>query len=403
MMFFIKTSVLVFIFSGMTAAQNIANFLPNPVFTATGNDGVVIPGAKLCTYYASTTTPAPTYSDAAGMTPNTNPVIMDSAGRARIYSANNLKLSLQQPGDSNCPGTGSVIWTMDNVFTFGENPTFGSVIATTFNATATGATAAYQQSSGTFVITGAGNASFQTVVATTTFNSLATGSTAAFQQGSGTFVITGAGNAAFQSVASNYTSYVGLSAAPTAPGAGFAFVYYDTTLGQIRYNLGGAGWGSLPTVPGANTQLIYNSSGAFAASSHLTFAADTLTLGGNSTTGVVAPLFNAINTGSDHVFQTNTGTMYITGAGDILGQSLTANHLLTGTSSNTDTAGTVTLSGGTFTQNWPSGHVFSSNPVCIGNDFTANNSVSAAGHATNLVFNGTGSHVVQYVCVGGVY
>lgn len=392
-----------FLLCGAALAQNAANIMVNPEFLALDNNGVPVAGAKLCAYSAGTLSPKDTYTDATGMTQNANPVIMDSAGRAKIYGTGNYKFVLQQPGTTTDCTTGAVIWTVDGYFVINQNPTFGSVIATTFNATATGATAAFQQSSGTFVITGAGNASFQTVVATTTFNSLATGSTAAFQQGSGTFTITGAGNAAFQSVASNYTSYVGLSAAPTAPGAGFAFVYYDTTLGQIRYNLGGAGWGSLPTVPGANTQLIYNSGGAFAASSHLTFAADTLTLGGNSTTGVVAPLFNAINTGSDHVFQTNTGTMYITGAGDSAFQSVTANHLLTGTSSNTDTAGTVTLSGGTFTQNWPSGHVFSSNPVCIGNDFTANNSVSAAGHATNLVFNGTGSHVVQYVCVGGVY
>lgn len=384
-------------------AQNNANFLSSPVFTAFDNNGVIVASGKLCTYYASTTTPAPTYSDAAAMTPNTNPVVMDSAGRARIYSNNNLKLVLQQPGDSSCPGTGAVIWTMDNVFVFGQNPTFATVAATTFNATATGSTAAFQQFNGTFVVTGAGNVAAQTYVATTTFNSLATGSTAAFQTGSGSAVLTGAGNLAVQSVASNYESLVGLASAPTAPGAGFAFVYYDSTLGQIRYNLGGAGWGSLPTVPGATTQLIYNNAGAFAASSHLTFAADTLTLGGSSTTGVVAPLFNAINAGTDHIFQSFTGSYYVTGNGDIFAQSITPNHILTGTSSNTDTAGIVTLSGGTFTLNWPSGHFYSSNPVCVGNDFTANHSVSVAGHATNLVFNGTGSDQIQFVCVAGVY
>ena len=81
-----------------------------------------------------------------------------------------------------------------------DTPTFAGVIANgTFNSTATGATSAVQQQSGTFTITGAGNASFQTVSAAT-FNSTATGATAAFQQSGGTFSIHGDGQAFFQSL-----------------------------------------------------------------------------------------------------------------------------------------------------------------------------------------------------------
>lgn len=39
-----------------------------------------------------------------------------------------------------------------------------------------------------------------------------------------------------------YISFAGKAAAPTAPGAGFADIYYDTVLGGLYYNLAGAGW-----------------------------------------------------------------------------------------------------------------------------------------------------------------
>ena len=45
------------------------------------NTGVVLTGGKLYTYSAGTTTPAATYTSAAGVTFNTNPIILDAAGR----------------------------------------------------------------------------------------------------------------------------------------------------------------------------------------------------------------------------------------------------------------------------------------------------------------------------------
>lgn len=66
-------------------------------------------GCKLFSYIAGTATPQVTYLDPSGVFPNTNPVILDAAGRANIYlSANGYKLILQT-------AAGSTIWTVDNV------------------------------------------------------------------------------------------------------------------------------------------------------------------------------------------------------------------------------------------------------------------------------------------------
>lgn len=48
------------------------------------NLGAELAGGKVYTYEAGTTTPLATYQDLAGATPNANPVVLDSAGRATI-------------------------------------------------------------------------------------------------------------------------------------------------------------------------------------------------------------------------------------------------------------------------------------------------------------------------------
>jgi hypothetical protein len=63
------------------------NFSPvnAPVFRAFDANGVPLVGGKLCSYAAGTTTPKFTYTDATGITPNTNPVILDSTGQAKVF------------------------------------------------------------------------------------------------------------------------------------------------------------------------------------------------------------------------------------------------------------------------------------------------------------------------------
>lgn len=45
------------------------------------NNGNPLSGGKLYTYEAGTTTPLTTYTSSTGVTPHTNPIILDSAGR----------------------------------------------------------------------------------------------------------------------------------------------------------------------------------------------------------------------------------------------------------------------------------------------------------------------------------
>ncbi len=84
--------------------------LPNPkqqYFDANGNP---LAGGKLYTYAAGTTTPKATYQDAAGTTPNANPIILDSLGQAVIFWNGSYKVKLNTPADA-------LVWTVDNITT----------------------------------------------------------------------------------------------------------------------------------------------------------------------------------------------------------------------------------------------------------------------------------------------
>lgn len=83
--------------------------MPSPKFVGLDNNGDPINGGKLHTFLAGTTTPAATYSDQALTTPNANPVILDSAGRATVYLDNlSYKFEMRLADDT-------LLWTVDNV------------------------------------------------------------------------------------------------------------------------------------------------------------------------------------------------------------------------------------------------------------------------------------------------
>src|SRR5687767_6907811 len=85
--------------------------LPPPFrFRAFSNVGLPGVGYKLWTYAAGTSTPKATYTDAGGLTPNTNPVILDAAGYADVWltEGEGYKFRL----DTNLDVT---VWTVDNV------------------------------------------------------------------------------------------------------------------------------------------------------------------------------------------------------------------------------------------------------------------------------------------------
>jgi hypothetical protein len=87
------------------------------------SNGDPVPGGKLCTYLAGTTTAATTYLDTAG-TQNTNPIMLNAAGRPTnggnevgIYlaSGSTYKFVLMTAGTDNTCLTGTTVWTQDGV------------------------------------------------------------------------------------------------------------------------------------------------------------------------------------------------------------------------------------------------------------------------------------------------
>jgi hypothetical protein len=71
-------------------------------------DGKPLAGGKVYFYEPGTTTPKTTYSDAAGTVPNTNPVVLDSQGRATIFISGFYKVKVTT-------ALGTELYTTDNV------------------------------------------------------------------------------------------------------------------------------------------------------------------------------------------------------------------------------------------------------------------------------------------------
>lgn len=73
------------------------------------NNGLPLAGGQIFTYAAGTTTPLATYTDESGLTPNTNPVILDASGSANIWIGDDsYKFVLED-------SLGNSIKTVDNV------------------------------------------------------------------------------------------------------------------------------------------------------------------------------------------------------------------------------------------------------------------------------------------------
>lgn len=86
-----------------------ANLSAVPKLQFFDNNGNPLVAGKLYTYAAGTTTPLATYTDASAVTPNTNPVILDSRGEANVWlTAESYKFVLKDASDV-------TIWTVDNV------------------------------------------------------------------------------------------------------------------------------------------------------------------------------------------------------------------------------------------------------------------------------------------------
>jgi hypothetical protein len=98
------------------AVSQTAVLLPQPKIQFLNGVGVPLAGGCVQTYAAGTTTPQATFTDSSGSVSNTNPVILDSAGRASIFLSQGIqyKFVVTSFGGSNC-STGTLQYTQDNV------------------------------------------------------------------------------------------------------------------------------------------------------------------------------------------------------------------------------------------------------------------------------------------------
>jgi hypothetical protein len=115
---------------------------PQPKAQFFDANGSPLVGGKVYTYAAGTTTPLQTYTDASGVTPNTNPVILDSRGECNLWfsTASSYKVVLES-------ATNALQWTVDNIATYGtlasQNSnnvaiTGGTITGVTFTGNITG-------------------------------------------------------------------------------------------------------------------------------------------------------------------------------------------------------------------------------------------------------------------------
>lgn len=86
----------------------MAALMPEGKQSFSNSAGVPLVGGKLFTYDAGTNTPRATYQDAAGLVPNTNPIILDARGEATVFWSGSYKVVLKDASDV-------TIWTVDNV------------------------------------------------------------------------------------------------------------------------------------------------------------------------------------------------------------------------------------------------------------------------------------------------
>lgn len=114
----ISLSILV-LFLSVGAAFAQGTIMPPPIFTGLDSSGNPLVSGKLCTYVAGTTTPATTYTTSAldPLAANTNPVILNSAGRATVFlrPGSSYKFVLYSAGSDTTCNTGTLQWSQDNI------------------------------------------------------------------------------------------------------------------------------------------------------------------------------------------------------------------------------------------------------------------------------------------------
>jgi len=87
----------------------MASLIPIPSYQPLDNNGNTVPGGKVYTYAAGTSTPLATYTTEAASVENANPVVLDGNGRADVFfSSSAYKIVLKDSSEN-------IIWTKDNI------------------------------------------------------------------------------------------------------------------------------------------------------------------------------------------------------------------------------------------------------------------------------------------------
>ncbi len=110
--------------------------IPEPQFFY--NNGNPLANGWICSYQSGNTTPQNTYTDATAGTPNSDPYLLNSAGRGVAWMAAGLtyRIAIYAPGTGNtCNGqtVGTLIWQLDGMSsqpgaTYGLITTTGAII-----------------------------------------------------------------------------------------------------------------------------------------------------------------------------------------------------------------------------------------------------------------------------------
>ena len=100
------------------------------------DSGNVLSGGKIYTYLAGTTTPATSYTSRDGLTPNTNPIVLDAAGRPpnEIWLTGGVLYKYVIKTSA-----GALIGTYDNLPAVNDPTTINSLITVSGTNTLTGA------------------------------------------------------------------------------------------------------------------------------------------------------------------------------------------------------------------------------------------------------------------------
>ena len=199
----------------------IGTIMPMPVFTGWDTLGNPLVGGQLFTYVAGTVTPISTYKDAALTIANTNPIILDGAGRATVFLTPGLSYKFVQQD-----ALGVIVWTQDGVIAGGAAPDPSSTVVARTTLTGTQDNFALPQNCSTLYC---GNVAPLTI----------TGFTAGYDGQQVNVVANGqpvllAYNSSGSLAGNRFQNNIASGPTPLATGAGRARYTYDATAGFWR-------------------------------------------------------------------------------------------------------------------------------------------------------------------------